>query len=255
MVTPAPRAKSGSGIGVFLGLAAAALLLVGGGGLGLWLMRDKLPFLGGSSAETAQPEVQPASPSPEGPGSEAVPPPTADGGATPAAAPGTSPGGVPALRPPEPRGTEGRATPRTAQDAPPAPRGAEPPPQQPAPAASSDPFAQENLRKLSAPERMAMSNQTMSEATALSDSDPGRSIELLRRAIAANPGNERAYAWLLVVLYRQERFAEFQSVADMARRNGVSFQRMMSNARFRSVIQDERLNRRLPGGLRGLNED
>jgi hypothetical protein len=30
---------------------------------------------------------------------------------------------------------------------------------------------------------------------------------------------------------------------------------MMANARFRSVIMDERLNRRLPGGLRGLNED
>jgi hypothetical protein len=108
---------------------------------------------------------------------------------------------------------------------------------------------------MSAPERMAMSNQVMSEGTALIDTDPAKAISLLRRAIAANPGNERAHAWLLVGLYRQERFAEFQAAADNARRNGITFQRMMANARFRSVIMDERLNRRLPGGLRGLNED
>ncbi len=248
---PPPRpAKSGSGAGIFLGLAAAALLLVGGGGVALWALRDKLPFFnrdaaaapaaGGSetgetkpAAEELKPAEQPA-PATGTPGLVPVPP---------------SP--APNPRPAEPRPAEPRPSVKTAgQDPVPATRPAEPPPP-----ASNDPFAQENLRKLGAPERLALSNQTMSEATALSDSDPARSIELLRKAIAANPGNERAYAWLLVGLYRQERFAEFQSTADQARRNGVSLQRMLSNARFRSVIQDERLNRRLPGGLRGMNED
>ncbi|MFN8011437.1 MAG: protein kinase [Holophagaceae bacterium] len=251
---PAPPArKSGSGLGLFLGLAALALFLVGGGGIALWTFRDRLPFFGNTAAT-------PASPAPETPvaGANETPSAPPDGPSSPAPGvlPTGTPGTHPAVKPPEGRVPEGRPS-----EARPAPR---PTPQEPAPAprtseapaaASSDPFAQENLRRLSAPERMALSNQTMSDATALSDTDPNRAVDLLRKAIAANPGNERAYAWLLVVLYRQERFAEFQSVADMARRNGVSFQRMMSNARFRSVIQDERLNRRLPGGLRGLNED
>ncbi|MBK8724819.1 MAG: protein kinase [Holophagaceae bacterium] len=254
LVAPAPPArpqpaKSGSGAGLFLGLAAAAMLLIGGGGLGLWLMRDKLPFFnsdvapaaGAAPAETPAAPTEPA-PSPTAP---AEPPAT---GAAPATHLPAAPSGARAV---EPRPAETRSTTRSSQE-PAATHGAE---TAPAPTPSNDPFAQENLRKLSAPERLALSNQTMSEATSLADSNPTRAIEMLRRAIAANPDNERAYAWLLVALYRQERFAEFQSTADMARRNGISFQRMMSNARFRSVIQDERLNRRLPGGLRGVNED
>ncbi len=251
VAVPAPARKSGSGVGLFLGLAAVALLLVGGGGIALWTLRDKLPFLGGSApaADAASPETKPASPdTPPAPTPDEPHGTTTGTPATPMPAPGTAPV---TPRTTEPRAVEARPSSRTPTEEP-APRPAAQPAQAPA---SNDPFAQENLRKLSAPERLALSNQTMSEATALSDTDPNRSIELLRRAIAANPGNERAYAWLLVVLYRQERFAEFQSAADQARRNGVSFQRMMSNARFRSVIQDERLNRRLPGGLRGLNED
>lgn len=251
---PPPARKSSSGLGLFLGLAALALLLVGGGGVALWAFRDRLPFFGTTAATPASPAPDsPATGAPEGPATNSEGPASASPGVPPTVTPGTGP----SMKPVEARVAEGRTS-----ESRPSPR---PTPQEPAapvsrpaegPAvASNDPFAQENLRKLSAPERMALSNQTMSDATALSDSDPGKAVELLRKAIAANPGNERAYAWLLVVLYRQERFAEFQSVADMARRNGVSFQRMMSNARFRSVIQDERLNRRLPGGLRGLNED
>jgi hypothetical protein len=223
---------------------------VGGGGLALWTLRDKLPFFNRDAAtapaaagsETGETKAATEEPKPAEPAAPA------NGAAGLVPAP---PAPAPSPRTVEPRPAEPRPSVKTAgQDPVPASRPAEPPP-----AASNDPFAQENLRKLGAPERLALSNQTMSEATALSDSDPARSIELLRRAIAANPGNERAYAWLLVGLYRQERFAEFQSTADQARRNGISFQRMMSNARFRSVIQDERLNRRLPGGLRGMNED
>jgi serine/threonine-protein kinase len=214
-------AKSGSGIGIFLGLAAAALLLVGGGGLALWTFRDKLPFFGASEPS--------ATASLENPAATSDAPPATAGAALP------RPGVTPATRPG-----------REAQE--PAAREPEPAPRREEPAA-------EFPNTMSAPERMAMSNQVMSEGTALIDTDPAKAISLLRRAIAANPGNERAHAWLLVGLYRQERFAEFQAAADNARRNGITFQRMMANARFRSVIMDERLNRRLPGGLRGLNED
>jgi serine/threonine-protein kinase len=237
-------AKSGSGIGIFLGLAAAALLLVGGGGLALWTFRDKLPFFGASEPSATASLENPAATSDAPPATAGAPadPLPAAAPSTPAAATPATPGA--AL--PRPGVTPATRPGREAQE--PAAREPEPAPRREEPAA-------EFPNTMSAPERMAMSNQVMSEGTALIDTDPAKAISLLRRAIAANPGNERAHAWLLVGLYRQERFAEFQAAADNARRNGITFQRMMANARFRSVIMDERLNRRLPGGLRGLNED
>ena len=101
------------------------------------------------------------------------------------------------------------------------------------------------------PERKNAANVSLSEAISLADSNPAKSIELLRASIAADPGNPQAYAWLVVVLYEQGRYQEIPPVLARARQNGISRARLTSNIRFRMVMQNDKLNHRIPGGSGG----
>jgi hypothetical protein len=94
-------------------------------------------------------------------------------------------------------------------------------------------------------------NVSLSEAIRLADSDPPRAIEGLRKAIAADPGNPNAYAWLAVVLYEQGRYPEIPGVLAKARQNGIPRARLLSNMRFKMIVQNDRLNHRIPGGTGG----
>lgn len=96
-----------------------------------------------------------------------------------------------------------------------------------------------------------VANVSLSEAIRLADSDPNRSIEGLRKAIAADPGNASAYAWLVVVLYGQGRYSEIPAVLANARQHGISRDRLMSNLRFKMAMQNDKLNHRIPGGTGG----
>jgi len=95
------------------------------------------------------------------------------------------------------------------------------------------------------------SNVTLSEAIRLADSDPNRAIEGLRRVVAADPANTNAYAWLAVVLYEQGRFQEIPPVIAKARQHGIPRARLMSNMRFKMIMQNDKLNHRIPGGTGG----
>lgn len=109
---------------------------------------------------------------------------------------------------------------------------------------------EETLRSLDAPHRMSLSLTTLSESIAMADSNPEKALHGIRKAIAANPGNANAYAWGIAILYRQGRYVECRALYHKARREGVAGQ-LMSNLRFRQMIVDERLSRRIPGGLGG----
>ena len=94
---------------------------------------------------------------------------------------------------------------------------------------------------------MNLSLTTLSEATRLVETNPPAAMEGLRNAIAANPGNANAYAWLVAILYEQGRYGEIPQVLGKARRNGVPRRQMANNLRFRMAMQNERFNHRIPG--------
>jgi len=89
---------------------------------------------------------------------------------------------------------------------------------------------------------------SLSEAIRLADSDPARAIEGLRKVIAVDPGNPNAYAWLAVILYEQGRYQEIPAVLAKARQHGIPRARLLSNMRFKMIVQNDRLNHRIPGG-------
>jgi Tfp pilus assembly protein PilF len=89
----------------------------------------------------------------------------------------------------------------------------------------------------------------MSEAITLADSDPRRAVEGLRNAIAANPTNANAYAWLVAILYENKRYSEIPGVFRQASQHGIGRGQMMSNIRFRMAMQRDSLDRRIPGGF------
>ena len=170
----------------------------------------------------AQPEAAPVPPSPE---PSPVP-------AEPAAAlplPST-----PLPAPPQPRSLP-KLPPPTVTPAP------EPPP------APSTP--EPAIPQTSDPKNYA--NVAMSEAIRLVDADPDKAIDGLRKAIAADPGNAGAYAWLVVTLYEQGRYQEIPAVLGRARQHGIARARLMTNLRFRMAMQSERQNHRIPGGIGG----
>lgn len=115
---------------------------------------------------------------------------------------------------------------------------------------SSGAHEEEALRTLDAPQRMSLSLTTLSESIALADSDPDKAMQGIRKAIEANPTNANAYAWGVSILYRQGRYNECKTLLQKARREGVAGQ-LRSNMRFRQMMADERLSRRIPGGLGG----
>lgn len=104
---------------------------------------------------------------------------------------------------------------------------------------------------LSSQAQKNVSNVTLSEAIRLADSDPNRAIEGLRRVVAADPANANAYAWLAVVLYDQGRYQEIPPVIAKARQHGIPRARLMSNMRFKMIVQNDKLNHRIPGGTGG----
>jgi serine/threonine-protein kinase len=89
----------------------------------------------------------------------------------------------------------------------------------------------------------------ISEAINLADSDPRRSLEGFRAIIEAHPSHANAYAWTIAILYEQGRFNEIPAVFAKARENGIGRARMMANVRFRVAMQNDRLNRRIPGSV------
>ena len=104
---------------------------------------------------------------------------------------------------------------------------------------------------LPAQEQKNLANVSLSEAIRLADSDPNRAIEGLRRAVAADPLNPNAYAWLAVILYERGRYQEIPAVIAQAKQHGIPRARLLSNMRFKMVMQNERLNHRIPGGTGG----
>jgi hypothetical protein len=127
-----------------------------------------------------------------------------------------------------------------------APRPAEP---KPAARPSNDPFAPENLEKLEAPQRRNLAMTAMSEGTALMESDPAKALELLKGSIAANPGEPRAYAWAVVLLYDQKRYSECRGMLDQASRRGFGAGQLSGmNARLKRILDNESFSPKIPGG-------
>lgn len=109
---------------------------------------------------------------------------------------------------------------------------------------------EEGMRNLSSAERKSQSLTAMSEATALAESDPDKALQGLHRAIALNPSNANAYAWRIVILYRQGRYLECKNVYRRARREGVTGE-LTRNQAFNRIMLDEKFQKHIPGGLGG----
>lgn len=93
---------------------------------------------------------------------------------------------------------------------------------------------------------MNVGNLTLSDGIRLADSEPAKAAAILRNAIAANPTNANAYAWLAVVCYNQGRYGEFNQTIRLAESRGISRDAMASaNARFRMCLNNARLSNRL----------
>ncbi|MBL0211068.1 MAG: protein kinase [Holophagaceae bacterium] len=128
----------------------------------------------------------------------------------------------------------------------------EPAQQAPSEVVPSGPFSPERLSTLSAAEHMSLSNSTMSEATAMANSNPVKALEGLRNAIAANPYNSRAYGWALVISYKTGRYGEMKTFYRQAKSKGISMSQLEGgNAQLKTILDNEAFNHRIPGGLEG----
>lgn len=246
-VPPAP-AKSGSGSLVTVLVAGAVLLaFVAGGGFMGWRWWQARQGQSTVAQDTSAPDAHPAG--------------AATASNVSAASP-TSPDLTPS--PSDPTGRmagEGKASQkpqpfqkRGEEVQPPANSGAS----RPAPSASpresvpTGPFSPERLSTLSAAEHLSLSNSTMSEATAMANTNPAKALEGLRNALAANPYNSRAYAWALVISYNSGRYGEMKNYYRQAKRNGISLSQLEAgNAQLKTILDNEAFNHRIPGGLEG----
>ena len=112
--------------------------------------------------------------------------------------------------------------------------------------ADANRYTQEKLEPMETHERLNVGNLTLSDGIQLADKDPDKAAAIFRNAIAANPSNTNAYAWLATVLYEQGRYGEFNQTIRMAEGRGISRDQMASlNARFRSKLMNARLTNRL----------
>jgi serine/threonine-protein kinase len=229
----ATEAKA-SGTKRTLFLAAAGMLLVAGGTGAYLTLRPKpasepvaeaTPVSAPPSGDQAPAQAQTTS------GAPAVP--------LPAATPSTLPTGK--VAPPASPSPRGEGRPEPTFEAKPKQVPETKPVETAAPEAAG-------LERMSPAERMSGSATTLSEAIALADTDPEKALQGIRRAIAMNPGNPSAYAWGVAIAYQQGRYQECRQFLQRARREGVGHQ-LNANARFRQVLQNERFNRRIPGGL------
>ncbi len=110
-------------------------------------------------------------------------------------------------------------------------------------------FSQEALGNMDVPERKNLSNLSLSEAIQMLDKDRKRALEGMLNATFANPSNPAGYAWAVAVLYQDGRYSEIPPILARARRNGLNRgQLAAANVRFRMAMQQEAMNRRIPGG-------
>lgn len=107
-------------------------------------------------------------------------------------------------------------------------------------------YTQDKLDTMDTPQRMNVGNLTLSDGIQLADKDPNKAMAIFKNAIAANPSNTQAYAWLAAVQYEQGRYGEFNQTIRLAESRGVSREQMAGlNARFRSKLGNARLTNRL----------
>ena len=112
--------------------------------------------------------------------------------------------------------------------------------------ADSNRYTQDKLETMDVPQRLNVGNLTLSDGIQLADKNPDKAVAIFRNAIAANPTNANAYAWLATVLYEQGKYGEFNQAIRMAEGRGVSREQMASvNGRFRAKLMNARLNNRL----------
>jgi serine/threonine-protein kinase len=237
---PAPAKRSG-GAGLLLGGAAAAVILIGGGAAGVWW------WMHSNAASSQSAQLQNAS------------------GVAPAQQPAPAKGFRPASGRTQGAPLPGQALPAAGKEASnavqqsPVQTGVrEAQPQAPAPtpeqkrkqeqdhSADSGNYTPEKLDPLQTHERLNVGNLTLSDGIRLADSDPNKAIAILQNAIAANPGNPQAYAWLAAVYYEQGRIGEFNQTIRLAESRGISREQMAAmNARFRSKLANARFSNRL----------
>jgi serine/threonine-protein kinase len=242
--TPLPLQAAptkGSKAGLLLGAAALLLLLVGGGA-GAWWWTHRSPEISQSAqaqnASGVAPEQQVTGQKkgtrtaagsrqdPFHPQQAAVPAGKEAGNAL------QTPQGPPAIT--KPAAVEPKLTPEQKRQ------------QEHDQSADPNRYTQEKLETMEVPQRMNVGNLTLSDGIQLADKDPNKAVAIFRNAIAANPSNANAYAWLASVLYEQGKYGEFNQTIRMAEGRGVSREQMASvNARFRSKLMNARLNNRL----------
>jgi serine/threonine-protein kinase len=245
---PVRRPPPASGnTGLIVGVAGLlALLLLGGGGFALWKWKQGQSAVAQAAQNPApvdpaapgEPQVQPAAPSDNTPaitdrtaGAEA----TRGGSKSPAV-----PSRPRTLDPSFQRNSSRSGSARPAQDY------DQDKPVESRHPSSNDPFARENLEKLEAPQRINLGLQTLSEATSIIASDPDKALQGLRNAMAANPREPRAYAWAVVVLYDLGRYRECRDVLNRAERQGIGRGQLLANARFRTLMNTENFNHKIP---------
>lgn len=234
-VAPAATAPQG-GSKRTLFIAAAGVLLAAGGAGTYFATRPKTDALA-TAALTNSPESAASAPAAS---ASPAPAPAPASAASAAASP------APAVVLPKPL-----ETPKIQEPAPKPGAPSTPAPKSPSPDPAAPPKAETAaMERMSPAERMSGSKTTLSEAIALADSDPEKALQGIRQAIALDPGNPAAYAWGIVVAYQQGRYAECKQFMRRARREGVAGQ-LTANARFRQVMQQERFNRKIPGGMEG----
>jgi len=107
-----------------------------------------------------------------------------------------------------------------------------------------DAFEAELRAKLASGGRPALlnfSNQLMSQGTRALDSDPDTAIDALRKAVRANPGNQRAHAWLTYILMAQNRTVEVNAALAQASAAGFSLNDLSGvNTRLSGLLRSGR---------------
>lgn len=229
----------GSKAGLFLGAAAILLLLVGGGA-GAWWWTHRSPEISQTAQMQNASGVALTQQSPD-----------AKGGSRTAA--GARPDAFHGQQAAIPAGKEAGGALQSAQQAPAIaqPAAVEPTPEQKRQkehdqSADASRYTQDKLDSMDAPQRMNVGNLTLSDGIQLADKDPNKAVAIFKNAIAANPTNTQAYAWLATVQYEQGKYGEFNQTIRLAESRGVSREQMAGmNARFRSKLMNAKFSNRL----------
>lgn len=232
--------SKGSKAGLFIGAAAVLMLLVGGAA-GAWWWMHRSP----ESSQTAQLQIASGvAPMQQGAANRSGSRPSSGARqdpfqSQPAAIPASKEAGnalqsVPAPALPKPAPAEARLTPEQKRQ------------QEHDQSADASRYTQDKLDTLDTPQRLNVGNLTLSDGIQLADKDPNKAMAIFKNAIAANPSNAQAYAWLATVQYEQGRYGEFNQTIRLAEGRGVSREQMAGmNARFRSKLGNARLTNRL----------